>query len=370
MKKPSRNPGIDLLRIISMIGVVFLHVLGHGGILTLDHSLASFSMVWFFEILAFPAVNCFVLISGYVGHKEDSAFPNIKNLLSLLFTVLFYSITIVVAFMLFGPEPISLKEVLKSFMPTLMGRYWFFTAYFGLFLLSPILNLLVSKSDYKQDVVFLIVLSLFSIISVLRDVFSLLGGFSVIWFVFMYLVGAIFKKYSLNRVFSKKTWYIIISSAFIATWLSKIVLHYTNIPFLQNCSGILIDYVSPTIIAMAVGSLGVFSNLTCPYSKTISFIATSAFSVYLIHDNFFIRKYLIAKIYTMVNDLNVVLLALSIISSVVVIFSFCILIDKIRMYLFRIIKIDRLIKCIEDIMKVKINMIYEKVRLKLQATEE
>ena len=71
MNKVSRNYGIDLLRIISMLGVVFLHVLGHGGILSLDLSPVKFSMVWFIEILAYPAVNCFVLISGYIGYKEE-----------------------------------------------------------------------------------------------------------------------------------------------------------------------------------------------------------------------------------------------------------------------------------------------------------
>lgn len=94
MNHSSRNYGIDLLRIISMIGVVFLHVLGHGGLLHSYNSPVEFSMVWFFEILSYPAVNCFVLISGYAGYKEDNISPKIKNLFSLLFTVLFYSITI------------------------------------------------------------------------------------------------------------------------------------------------------------------------------------------------------------------------------------------------------------------------------------
>jgi surface polysaccharide O-acyltransferase-like enzyme len=87
MNKVSRNFGIDLLRFLSMLSVVFLHVLGHGGILKSDLSPANFSMVWFIEILAYPAVNCFVLISGYIGYKEEKIFPKIKNLLTLAFTV-------------------------------------------------------------------------------------------------------------------------------------------------------------------------------------------------------------------------------------------------------------------------------------------
>ena len=101
MNKDSRNYGIDLLRIISMLGVVFLHVLGHGGILSLDLSPVNFSMVWFIEILAYPAVNCFVLISGYIGYKEEKIFPKIKNLLNLAFTVAFYSVSSFLIFKFF-----------------------------------------------------------------------------------------------------------------------------------------------------------------------------------------------------------------------------------------------------------------------------
>jgi len=371
MNKQSRNLGIDMLRIISMLGVVFLHVLGHGGILNSSLSPAKFSMVWFFEILAYPAVNCFVLISGYVGYKGERFFPKIKNIISLLFTVLFYSVIIVVVFMLFGPEPVGTKELVTSLMPTIMGRYWFFTAYFGLFLLSPILNVLVYKSSLKQDIIFLIVFSLFSTVSVLRDTFSLLGGYSVIWFVFMYLIGAIIKKYDLTKLLSQTRWCIIVLCAFIVTWLSKIVLYFSNSSFLQNQSGVLIDYTSPTIVIMAIGLLALFSNITChSFTKIISFVATSAFSVYLIHDNFFVRTYLIAKIHSVVDGFNFVLLALSIIGSVAVIFLSCILIDKIRICLFKIIRIDTLSKHIEDFVKTKINTLCKKIELKLQTTAE
>lgn len=89
-------------------------------------------------------------------------------------------------------------------MPTITGRYWFFSAYFGLILLSPILNLFVHKSNLKHAFTFFVVLLLFSIISVIYDTFSLLEGYSVIWFVLVYLIGALVKKYDLNKLFLKK----------------------------------------------------------------------------------------------------------------------------------------------------------------------
>ena len=66
-----------------MLGVVVLHVLGHGGILDSVTTPVDRSVAWFFEILAFPAVNCFVLISGYVGYRGEKYYPRLKNIISI-----------------------------------------------------------------------------------------------------------------------------------------------------------------------------------------------------------------------------------------------------------------------------------------------
>lgn len=363
MNKVSRNYGIDLLRIISMVSVVFLHVLGHGGILNSDLSPTRFSAAWFLEILAYPAVNCFVLISGYIGYKGEKVFPKLKNLLTLSFTVAFYSISLFLLFMFFGPETLGLQELVKSFFSIITKNYWFFTAYVGLFLLFPLLNLFVYKSNFKHAFVYLIVFSLFSIISTVNDSFSLLDGYSVIWFVFIYLIGAIIKKYNLGNLFSRKIWLVIFISAFMITWISKIVLYFSNISFLVSRSGILINYVSPTVVLMAIGMFCWLSKINCSshFSSVISFFATSAFSVYLIHDNFFVRKYIISKIHSYISDFNFLLFTLSIIGFVVVIFLICILIDKIRILFFKLIKIDKLSEQIEKLIRKSLNTVYIKL---------
>lgn len=363
MKSSSRNFGIDILRIVSMLGVVLLHVLNHGGVLGLDHSPASFSVVWFLEVLAFPAVNCFVLISGYVGYKAENIYPKIRNIISLLFTVLFYSISIFLVFKFFGAEPLGLVDLVKSFMPTILKSYWFFSAYLGVFLLSPLLNLFVYKSNFKQVFVFLVIFSLFSVVSTFYDTFSVLEGYSVIWFAFMYLIGAIIKKYNLTELFCKRCWVIIALAAFIITWLSKIVLDFTNIPLLEKASDTLVKYVSPTIVIMAVVVLSLFSKINCPpsFAPIISFFATSAFSVYLIHDNELVRQYLISEIHNYVGDFNIVLLILSIICCVCAIFITCILIDKIRIFIFKVIKLDKLAQLVEKLIKKILNATYKKL---------
>ncbi len=363
MKNSSRNFGVDLLRIVSMTGVVFLHILGHGGILNLELSPAKFLIVWFLEILFYPAVNCFVLISGYVGYKGENYFPKIKNLLTLMFTVIFYSVSIFLIFALIGIEPLGIAGLVKSFFPTILNGYWFFSAYVGLFLLTPLLNLLVHKSNLKHAFIFMLVFSLFSIISTIYDTFSLLRGYSVIWFVFMYLIGAIIKKYDLNKLFSRKVWLLISFSAFILTLLSKIILNIIPISMISSHSSLLIKYVSPLIVIMAVALFNFFSQIKCPpwFTSAISFFASSAFSVYLIHDNIYVRNYLISKLHEYIGGFNFVLLPLSIILIALAIFLICILIDKIRMKIFKALKIDSLAEKIEKFIKTTLNTIYIKI---------
>ena len=188
-----RNYGIDLLRIVSILGVVFLHILGHGGILASVKNETQTATAWFLEILAYPAVNCFVLISGFFGFREDRIFPKLKNIFSLLFTVFFYSILIYFTVKHFRPDLVGESEAIKAFRPVSRKLYWFFSAYFGMFLFSPILNGFVQKTDKKGAIIMLLTLFFLSFFTLKSDVFTFGQGYSVIWFMLIYLAGAIFK---------------------------------------------------------------------------------------------------------------------------------------------------------------------------------
>lgn len=360
MNKTSRHYGVDALRIVSILGVVLLHVLNHGGLLKSVQGFSASSIVWFLNVLAYPAVNCFVLISGYVGYRKNKCSPRLKNLISLLFIVLFYSISIALLFKVLSPSSIGLSALLSAFAPTITKQYWFFTAYVGMFLLSPILNLAVDAANKKQLFIFALVFALLSGLSLIRDSFSLLKGFSMIWFVLLYVIGAAIKKYDLTKAFSTKIWLILIVSAFLITWSSKIMLGFISIPFLHNQSNFLISYTSPTVVIMSIGWLCLFSGITCKSSlhASIRFFSSSAFSVYLIHDNLHIRKHLISKISELAQGYGPVMLPLLIIGSVAIIFLSCILIDKLRVLLFRLLRVDSLSQKLEHFIKGMINRLY------------
>ena len=78
MLNKERNYGIDVLRMVSMFMVVVLHVLGRGGVLqaTKDLSL-NYWVSWSLEIAALCAVNCYAIISGYVGYGRKTKYSNL-----------------------------------------------------------------------------------------------------------------------------------------------------------------------------------------------------------------------------------------------------------------------------------------------------
>ncbi len=95
----TRNYGIDFLRMISMIMIVMLHTLGHGGILrSVSFLSVHYQIAWLLEVIAFGAVNTYAMISGFVS--VDSHFK-ISNILILWLQVLFYGILINTVFFFF-----------------------------------------------------------------------------------------------------------------------------------------------------------------------------------------------------------------------------------------------------------------------------
>lgn len=95
-----RNYGIDLLRIGSMFMIVLLHILGAGGMLGATSYHVSFNRIlWLIEIACYCAVNCYAIVSGYVGYKQKFKFTNI---IVLWLQVFFYTFLINLVFWIAG----------------------------------------------------------------------------------------------------------------------------------------------------------------------------------------------------------------------------------------------------------------------------
>ena len=133
-----RNYGIDLLRIVAMVFVIVLHLTGVGGICG-SAALGSpqFYISQLLRIATFCTVNCYALISGYVGWSRS---PRLSSLLSLWLKVIAFCVAITIFTQLRDPAAVDLTDLQKAFTPVSEAKYWYFNAYIGLFFFAPLLG--------------------------------------------------------------------------------------------------------------------------------------------------------------------------------------------------------------------------------------
>lgn len=360
-----RNYGIDFLRIVSMFMVVLLHVLGNDGLIYEETINASYWTAWFIEIFAFVAVNCFALISGYVMCNSN---PKTSKLFSLWLQIAFYTIGFFALFAIINHN-FSFNIFVKNCLPVSTKRYWYTSAYFGMFFLIPLLNSAVKNIEKK--VIDKALITCFigfcvcaSLIPFSYEPFRLGGGFSTLWLSLMYITGAYIKKYNITEKIKKSTAIITYAIMTILTFLSKVVIHYlTQIvlgkPFLTD---IFVSYISPTVVIASIG-LFVFC-LKLSYSdiakKFISFFAPASLGVYLIHFNGDIWSNVINKIQLNLIERNPVITVVLVFATAVAIYIVCSLIEIGRIYLFKALKINKLCLALETILQKIYDKLYSR----------
>ena len=173
--------------------VCMLHVLGHGGILKATTN-GSKDIAWFFEIAAFCAVNCFGLISGYVGCM--STFRP-RNVFRLWLQALYYNFGITLVFLFILPDSFGLKEIVKSFFPMSIDpyhSYWYLTAYVIMYFFVPQMVFLLRNQPVERLRRFLwfffIIFSILETIPVLRRITSpVSAGYSALWLAYLFMLG-------------------------------------------------------------------------------------------------------------------------------------------------------------------------------------
>lgn len=116
-----------------------------------------------------------------------------------------------------------------------------------------------------------------------------------------------------------------------------------------------LQYTSPFIILCAVFLFIFFSKLSFGErgEKFINFITPAALGVYLIHTNPFVFDYVIGGIADFLNKENPVIIILGIIGISLAVFIICIVIDLLRIQLFRLIRINALCKSLTACLTAK-----------------
>ena len=321
---------LDLLRIVSMFMIVLTHILGKGGLRDAvdGREDAYFFIVWIMQIFAYVAVNCYGLISGYIGLGSES---KLSKIALLWLQVLFYTLVITVCFNLFGYQ-LDGNDWLGAFFPVVTSQYWYVTAYFGLLVFKPLLDKglrFISDKQLGQLVVGIFLV--FSLVPALFNnkvlEYSLSKGFGMTWLIILYILGAYLRRLDLEKI---KTGFL------LALYLFSSLITFLG---MNGIVEIWFWYPSPSLVLASLAIFILFAKWKISgqgrLGALIAFLAPASFGVYLIHLHPLIEKHLLVDQFISLLHLEEWLLPLALFCLSFVIYLVSSLIERVRLWLFR-----------------------------------
>ncbi len=352
----ARNHGIDLLKIIATFMVVVLHSSGRGGVESAAFGVNLISAE-VLHIMTFCAVNVFGLTTGYLMADRKVKYARIVG---IWLQIVFYGllITAVAAFG-FG-KSVLLKHWLEAILPVTFRSWWYISAYFGLFFLMPYFNRMLAVLSRKQGVALgVVLLVLFSGLSTISplDAFDIHNGFSMIWLCILYIWGALIKRYE-NEISIKPRWFALgyllaVGVTAGSRSLINIVVAWTGVSVADK---LFVQYDSITVVAMAMMLMLFFLRVKFPrwLGKAAGSIAPLSFGVYVIHEQPLIKEYFMNDRFSFLAEKNVLVMILGVLGFAALIFAVCALIEWGRVWLFKLLRINKLTDKIGGWMNAKI----------------
>ncbi len=327
MAKSERQSGVELLRIIAIFMVLVCHanarVLGLPSPSDFVSTPASSVVRMLFGCVGVGGVNIFVMISGWFGiHAKP------KGLAKLLFEVFFLLWGIYVVFLLTGNATLNVHDIKVSL--TLTDEYWFVMAYIGLYVLSPVLNAFVEKATKREFQMVLVAFYAFQCyycwVSGALDYFS---GYSVTFFCGLYLTARYFRLYPIEVITSHGT-VVYFACLFVITSVSIVAMaRFGN-------GARMMRYDNPLVIISSLGLLSSFARMRF-HSRVLNSLATACFAVYIIHFDPWVFHYFAMAVRWIYQSTSGLLVVVGISVFLVAVFLACLLIDRVRLWAWRLI---------------------------------
>ena len=347
-----RNYGIDLLRIISIIMITALHIIVPGiGQYAFYNGTPSIKIIY---AICICGVNCFLLISGYVNLYSKF---KLSRIIKILLEALFYNLVLTIIISIIN-DTLTVQRIIESFDILGNSNWWFLRAYLILFIVMPIINEGIKNSNKSILIIVVLLLIFFiSILGVIKgDVFYSGDGYSALWFIVVYVIGACIKKYE-NIITIKRTNLILIFTiSTIITIVSFYIIYNYNCTHIETYipENLLYQYISPTILMNSVALLLIFKDVVFAekVNKIIKFATPSIFSVYLFQCQHLIYKYYFPDRFSFLNTYNnklfIYIPLLAIFITILLI-----LLDQIRIVFFKICKLNHLYNYIDSKINIK-----------------
>ena len=358
MEKNGRNYGIDLLRGLAMFLVILWHFIGQGGLLSrADPGSVKYWVLSFVQILSLCCVNLYGLTTGYMMCDKPFRLSRIAKVWA---TTVFWSVAVSCVFFALMPESRTVEAMVSMFLPILRDRYWFFTAYFVVMMVSPALNLLIRSLTRGQYRLLLAALLLiFGVIPVGalgNDVLEISSGHHFSWMIVLYIIGGYLRRFAPEKKTGK--WLL---GYFLFALVHLAYRFAVTAVGLGGLSTLMLTYPSPLVVGEAVCLFMYFKDAFTGITrgslagKLIGFAAPGVYSVYVIHVH--PAVYWEAKILSLFrfwDSWNTVAVCAAMMATAAALFAVCVCLDAVRQGLFRVLGVDRAIDLVSARIEKKI----------------
>ncbi len=366
--KKERESGVELLRIILMLQVIFLHISNFGQLTEMTSNLGGgYEMThWIFWLINRCPVFVFLIISGYFSVTSSVKLNQIgKKAIKVYLPMIFYSVMIFLFFglifsvtvkensPLFTPieyiknviEPLYTSGIkntaAKSFLPVTSRIWYFMTDYLIVLILSPAINIVLNKLSKKEYLILLgILFFLLSIWPMLASydltknvistdsIVETTKGRGLYTFIFMYIIGGYLRLHFKKS--EKADW------KYLLLFFLCVAVDFALIYTVPGYNKVVRRNDNPVAIIEDI-CLFMFFNSLKFRSKFINRVSSHNLGVYMIHEDFIMRKVLWGVIFTAQKSAEFYenpLYILCIFGIVSAIYIPCICIDVIREKIF------------------------------------
>ena len=172
------------------------------------------------------------------------------------------------------------------------------------------------------------------------DIFILKGGYSFLWVALLYLLGGIIKRLDFGCNIKKGTLAVIYLIAILVTWGAKFILEWHPIPFVG--ANFLYNYTSLAMLVGSVALLLLFAKLEIKSKLSLMIIRQAsplAFGVYIIHTNYWVWNFWLSGRFCGFAEKTPAGLAVSVLVAALGIYVGCTLMEAVRAYIFKALKV-------------------------------
>ncbi|MCQ2418869.1 MAG: acyltransferase [Clostridia bacterium] len=355
-----RNYGIDLLRCVAMFLIVVIHIYNQGGLLNAISKKETYYVNYTVRLIALGAVNLYAMISGYV--MLHGSFK-LRRLIGLWLQVVFWGLALCAVGRFVLPEAISKKEWICAAFPITQKEFWYFSAYVGVFFLSPIINHGILALNRPQAFGLLIgCIGLFSFGTVFGkfyqgDPFVMGSGYSVLWLLVMYIVGACLNHTDFFRR-KEAGELLLVMAILLVLCIVWAVLPLRGI--LGATKKQINSYLNPLMLIFDICLFGLFAKMKLQgdfLRKLIGFLAPLTFSVYIIHVHPLCWALMKFR-FTFIAEYRELFYVPLVIAFALAIYLVCSLLDYLRVLLFRLLRMEKLCAATENFLRKNLLKLY------------